>query len=94
MAQELLKIRESEENSYYMREVCNQTPIIVINTQCGVGKYQYNQVGIRKGELVVEFKLVVDDEFEDSEHIMHNIGEFCYLTAGQVLYAHKYFACA
>ena len=29
----------------YIRELCFQTPFLVINTPCGIGKYKFNKIG-------------------------------------------------
>jgi hypothetical protein len=39
---------------------------------------------------VLEFKLIKDDKYGDTENIAYNIGEMCFLTASQYLYAFEY----
>ena len=78
----------------YLQEICKQTPQITIGTQCGVGMYEFKSIGYRDNELVLEFKLVMDNKRSDSERIAYNLGNRCVLTAAQYLYAYEYNAYA
>ena len=78
----------------YLQEICKETPQITIGTQCGVGKYQFRSIGYRDNELVLEFKLIMDNKISDSERIAYNLGNRCVLTAAQYLYAYEYNAYA
>jgi hypothetical protein len=69
--------------------LCEQKPMMVINTQCGTGKYKFKKVGYKDGDLLMEFCLIRDDRFKDTNKIYHNIGNHCYLTVDQFLYAYK-----
>ena len=82
------------EGTSCLSEVCTQNPYIVIRTQCGIGRYMFQNISYKNDELVLEFKLIKDDEFGDNESIVHNIGKMCYLTASQYLYAFDYQAYA
>ena len=37
----------------YLQEICIETPKITIGTQCGVGIYQFKNIGYRNGELIL-----------------------------------------
>ena len=78
----------------YLQEICKTTPKITIGTQCGVGMYEFKSIGYRDNELVLEFKLVMDNKRSDSERIKYNLGDRCVLTASQYLYAYEYNAYA
>ena len=72
--------------------LCKEKPLMVIQTKCGLGKYKFTRIGESKGDLYIEFKLIHDKDFKDCEKISHYLGEFCYLSPKQYLYAYKYFA--
>ena len=78
----------------YLQEICKETPQITIGTQCGVGMYEFKSIGYRDNELVLEFKLIMDNKRSDSERIAYNLGVRCVLTASQYLYAYEYNAYA
>ncbi len=78
----------------FLQEICKETPQITIGTQCGIGKYQFRSIGYRNNELVLEFKLVMDNKRSDCERISYNLGDRCVLTAAQFLYAYEYNAFA
>ena len=37
--------------------LCEQKPMMVINTKCGTGKYRFNKLGYKDGGLLMEFTL-------------------------------------
>ena len=78
----------------YLQEICTATPQITIGTQCGVGKYEFRSIGYRDNELILEFKLIMDNKISDCERIAYNLGDRCVLTASQFLYAYEYNAFA
>ena len=78
----------------FLQEICMETPQITIGTQCGVGMYEFKSIGYRDNELVLEFKLVMDNKRTDCDRIAYNIGSRCVLTAAQFLYAYEYNAYA
>ena len=78
----------------YLQVICKQTPQITIGTQCGVGMYEFKSIGYRDNELVLEFKLVMDNKRSDCDRIAYNLGNRCVLTAAQYLYAYEYNAYA
>ena len=74
--------------------LCEQKPMMVINTQCGTGQYRFKKVGYKDGALLLEFILIHDSNFKDTEDIYHKIGDYCYLTVAQFLYAYKNYVSA
>jgi len=87
------KIEEMNDTKY-IAEVCRQKPHLILRTQCGIGKYVFSNFCYRNDKFVLEFKLVKDSNYEDHDKISYNIGEVCYLTANQYLYAYEYQAIA
>ena len=78
----------------YIDVLCKDKPLMIIQTKCGMGKYKFNRLGQSEGELYIEFKLIHDEDYKDCEKISHYLGEFCYLSPNQYLYAYKSFASA
>ena len=78
----------------YINEICNNNPHIVLRTQCGTGKYSFNKLTYRKERLVLEFRLVKDYQYKDTDKISYVIGDKCFLTASQFLFAYNYQAYA
>ena len=77
----------------FFKNLCNDSPFLVINTECGVGKYKFNKIGYDNNDkMILEYKLIDDSKYKDSKNILHNLGEFYYLSATQVLYAFKFYA--
>ena len=84
---------KSDLQKEYIRELCFQTPFLVINTHCGIGKYKFNKIGYDKDDsLILEYTLVNDRKYTDTPNIMYKLGKYFYLSAEQVLYSFKYFA--
>ena len=80
-------------NRSSIKELCSQSPFLLINTPCGIGKYKFNKVGYdNTNELILEYKLIDDDRYEDTNIIKHYIGNYYYLSATQALYAFNYIA--
>ena len=91
-SRKILKTNSSS-NKESIRALCFQTPFLVINTSCGVGKYKFNKIGYDNNDaLVVEYILINDRKYNDTPNISYKLGKFYYLSAEQVLYAFKYFA--
>ena len=81
-------------NLEYLNEVCVHSPSLMIDTKCGVARYKFNKIGYRNDRLLIEFKLLIDSTNNDVTNILHSIGNKCYLTVDQFLYALKFYACA
>ena len=78
----------------YLNEVCIHSPALTIDTQCGVGRYKFSKLGYQNDQLIIEFKLLLDIKSKDTSNILHTIGDKCYLTVDQFLYALKHYAYA
>ena len=74
--------------------LCEQKPMMVINTECGTGKYKFNKLGYKDGGLLMEFTLIHDSSFKDTDTIYHRLGDYCYLTLKQFLYAYRHYISA
>ena len=88
------KILNQVDSTGYLSQICNQNAYIILKTQCGTGRYSFQNISYRNDELVLEFKLIHDDNYGDTENIEYNIGNMCFLTASQYLYAFEYQAYA
>ena len=87
------QIKINVNNESYIQELCDQSPFLIINTPCGVGKYKFNKIGYdNNNSLVLEYILIRDDKYKDSNVIVDKLGQFYYLSATQLLYAFKYYA--
>ena len=88
------KYASSKGNSKsFFKSLCNDSPFLVINTPCGIGKYKFNKIGYDKEDkMILEYKLIEDGKYKDSKNILHNLGKFYYLSATQLLYAFKFYA--
>ena len=84
------KILNQVNSTEYLSQICNQNPYIILKTQCGTGRYSFQNISYKNNELMLEFKLINDDNYGDTENIAYNIGEMCFLTASQYLYAFEY----
>ena len=78
----------------YLNEVCLNSPALLIDTKCGIGRYRFNKIGYQDEQLIIEFKLLVDSGNKDAPNILHTIGNKCYLTVALFLYALKFYASA
>jgi len=88
------KILNQVNSTEYLSQICNQNPYIILKTQCGTGRYSFQNISYKNNELMLEFKLINDDNYVDTENIAYNIGKMCFLTASQYLYAFEYQAYA
>ena len=73
MKDQNINLVEEINQAEYLQEICKATPQITIGTQCGVGMYEFKTIGYRDNELVLEFKLVMDNKHTDCEKIAYNI---------------------
>jgi len=76
-----------------IKELCSESPILIINTVCGIGKYQFNMITFDdKDRIILKFKLVKDTKYKDIDRIKYNLGKYYYMSAKQFLYAFKHVA--
>ena len=73
----------------YLYKVCKEHPLLVISTPHGVGKYHFNCIGYRNSQILLEFILIIDHNFKDSDIISTELGNKYYLTINQFLLAYK-----
>tara|TARA_B100000029_G_scaffold516007_1_gene626088 strand:- start:2078 stop:2362 length:285 start_codon:yes stop_codon:yes gene_type:complete len=86
------KIKNLNDKTYF-RKLCNDSPYLIINTECGVGKYKFNKIGYdNNDEMILEYILTNDKSYKDSNNILHTLGKYYYLSATQLLYAFKFYA--
>jgi len=78
----------------YLYKVCKDHPLLVISTAHGVGKYHFNCIGFKNSELLLEFTLIIDHDFKDSDVISLELGDKYYLTINQFLLAYRNLAFA
>ena len=90
--EESKKLLDNVKNAEYISELCKNAPDITLNTQCGVGKYSFVKIAYKDGQLVIEFNLFVDDSLHDSQKILYNIGDKCFVSAPQFIYIYRYLA--
>jgi len=83
---------QSSVNCLY--KVCREHPLLVISTPHGIGKYHFNCIGYKNSQLLIEFILIVDNNFKDSDNISTELGNKYYLTISQFLLAYKNLAFA
>tara|TARA_Y100001960_G_scaffold264237_1_gene286615 strand:+ start:552 stop:839 length:288 start_codon:yes stop_codon:yes gene_type:complete len=85
---------EHQEDSRYLKLLCEQKSDVVLKTEFGLGHYKFVEFKEYDGELVLEFQLMKDRKYKDTLNINQNIGSCCFLTIGQYLYAYSYNAFA
>ena len=73
----------------YLYKVCRDHPLLVISTSHGLGKYHFNSIGYKNRQVMLEFNLIIDHDFKDSDIISTEIGNKYYLTINQLLLAYK-----
>ena len=67
------QIKNNVNNESYIQELCDQSPFLIINTPCGVGKYKFNKIGYdNNNSLVLEYILIRDDKYKDSKIYFSN----------------------
>ena len=77
----------------YLNEVCIQSSVNNRYTM-RYGRYKFSKLGYQNDQLIIEFKLLLDIKSKDTSNILHTIGDKCYLTVDQFLYALKHYAYA
>ena len=86
------KILTELKNAEYLGEVCKLLPTLLIKTQFGVGKYQFNKLAYKDDYLVLLFKLSKDNKQIIHDKIEYHIGDQFMISAGQYLYAYRWYA--
>ena len=76
----------------YLTMLCNEKSDLVIKTEFGIGHYKFLKFTELKGHLVLEFKLIDDNNFHDTNYIYQHIGNKCFLTSVQYLSVYSYLA--
>jgi len=76
----------------YLSLLCNERSDLIIRTEYGIGHYNFFQFTQLKGRLVLEFKLIDDNKYRDTNSIYQHIGEKCFLTAQQYITVYSYLA--
>ena len=84
----------NESSIDYLYKVCKEHPLLVISTPHGIGKYHFNCIGYKRDQVLIEFTLMIDNNFKDSDNISTEIGNKYYLTIAQFLLAYKSLAIA
>ena len=81
-------------NSKYLDEVCKLLPTLLIKTQFGIGRYQFNKLAYQDDDLVLLFKLSKDNKKLIHDEIEYHFGDQFIISASQYLYAYEYNAFA
>tara|TARA_B100001250_G_scaffold412083_1_gene442361 strand:- start:1403 stop:1714 length:312 start_codon:yes stop_codon:yes gene_type:complete len=84
------KLLNNINNAEFLGSICKESPNIIVGTQAGIGRYHFIRIGYKDDDLLLEFRLVMDEKFKDSDSILHSIGDRCFLTASQYLYAFRH----
>jgi len=79
-----------KEDTRYLKLLCNEKSDVILKTEFGIGRYEFVEFKELQGELVLEFKLLDDGKYKDTNNIYKHIGNLCFLTIGQYLYAYPY----
>ena len=56
--------------------VCREYPLLVISTESGVGKYHFSSIGFKQNRMLIEFNLIMDNDYMDSQLIQDKIYYF------------------
>ena len=82
----------NNEDMKYISMLCKEKTDLVLKTEFGIGRYKFNKFNELQGKMVLEFKLLDDNRYKDTESIYKNIGNICYLTIHQYLSVYSYSA--
>ena len=77
------------DDAKYLMLLCNEQPNIVIKTEYGLGKFKFIKFGELQGNLVLEFNLLNDENYKDTNSICSHIGNTCFLSIPQYLYLYN-----
>tara|TARA_B110000467_G_scaffold49731_1_gene45624 strand:+ start:960 stop:1247 length:288 start_codon:yes stop_codon:yes gene_type:complete len=84
--------KSESKSADYLYMVCREHPLLVISTESGIGKYHFSCIGLKQNRMLIEFNLVMDNDYHDCKSISENIGKKYYLTVNQLLKAYKKYA--
>ena len=87
-------VKNKQSSVDYLYKVCRDHPLLVISTSHGIGKYHFNCIGYKNSKVLLEFILIIDHNFKDSDIISTELGNKYYLTIDQFLLAYKNLAFA
>ena len=76
----------------YITMLCNEKSDLILKTEFGIGRYKFTKFNELQGHLVLEFQLLKDNRFKDTNSINQNIGNTCFLTIHQYLSVYSYLA--
>jgi hypothetical protein len=79
-------------NSEYLFEVCKLLPTLLIKTEFGIGKYQFEKIIYKEDKLELLFKLSKDNTSTIQDKIEYHIGNQFIISADQYLYAYRWYA--
>ena len=65
---------EDTNSADYLYMVCREYPLLVISTESGVGKYHFSSIGFRRNKMLIEFNLMMDNHYRDTQYIQEKIG--------------------
>lgn len=81
-------------NAEFFNEVCKSLPTWLIKTQFGIGKYIFEKLVLRNGEIVLLFKLSNNNNSTIHNKINHYLGNKFIVTINQYLHAYRWYAIA
>ena len=93
MENKINRINKNEDTNC-IQQLCADSPDIVLKTEYGTGHYIFVDFKNLKDGVVLEFKLMEDSHYKDTQNINKNIGGMCLLTIGQFLYVYNNIAIA
>ena len=76
----------------YISLLCEEKKDLILKTEYGIGRYQFQKFNELQGTLVLEFQLLEDSRYKDTSKINNNIGNKCFLTVQQYLTVYSYLA--
>ncbi|MBC8198364.1 MAG: hypothetical protein H8E60_10825 [Candidatus Marinimicrobia bacterium] len=79
-------------NSESLSLVCKLLPTLLIKTEFGVGKYQFEKIIYNEDNLELLFKLSKDNTSIIQDEIEYHIGNQFIISADQYLYAYRWYA--
>tara|TARA_Y100001936_G_C15916925_1_gene581762 strand:+ start:140 stop:469 length:330 start_codon:yes stop_codon:yes gene_type:complete len=78
------------EDAKYLMLLCKERSDLVIKTEFGIGHYRFFKFNQIQGNFVMEFQLLDDKSFNDTDNIHNNIGQKCFLTTEQYISVYSY----